>query len=69
MGLEIRGVVAAVALLPASATGGIPLLLQAPAKASGGLLPLVVNAGLVLLTGTLTLWLNTRVKRGLQTGF
>ncbi|WP_137285516.1 DUF389 domain-containing protein [Halorussus salinisoli] len=62
------GVVAALALVPAAAAGGITLLSGAPAKASGGLLLLVVNAGMVVITGTLTLWLHTRGDSKAHTG-
>ncbi|WP_232685809.1 DUF389 domain-containing protein [Halobacterium zhouii] len=55
------GVVAALALVPAAAAGGITLLSRSPAKATGGLLLLVVNAGLVVITGTVALWLQARV--------
>ncbi|MFC4552482.1 MULTISPECIES: DUF389 domain-containing protein [Halorussus] len=62
------GVVAALALVPAAAAGGITLLSRAPAKASGGLLLLVVNAGLVVITGTATLWLDARGDSKAHTG-
>ncbi|WP_136716251.1 DUF389 domain-containing protein [Halorientalis salina] len=62
------GVVAALALVPAAAAGGITLLSRAPAKASGGLLLLVVNAGVVVITGTVTLWLDARGDRKAHTG-
>lgn len=62
------GVVAALALVPAAAAGGITLLSRAPAKASEGLFLLVVNAGLVVITGTVTLWLNARVDSKSNTG-
>ena len=61
------GVVAALALVPAAAAGGITLLSRMPAKASGGLLLLVVNAVLVVITGTVTLWLDASVERKLDT--
>lgn len=63
------GVVAALALVPAAAAGGITLLSRAPAKASGGLLLLLVNAGLVVITGTVTLWLDARVDSKSHTGY
>lgn len=62
------GVVAALALVPAAAAGGITLLSRAPAMASGGLLLLIVNAGLVVITGTVTLWLGARADGKSQTG-
>lgn len=62
------GVVAALALVPAAAAGGITLLSGAPAKASGGLLLLLVNAGLVVITGTVTLWLDARADSTSHTG-
>ncbi|WP_324760710.1 DUF389 domain-containing protein [Haloarcula sp. GH36] len=61
------GVVAALALVPAAAAGGITLLSQAPGKASGGLLLLVLNAGMVVITGTVTLWLGARGDRKADT--
>ncbi|AWB28242.1 hypothetical protein HARCEL1_11285 [Halococcoides cellulosivorans] len=61
------GVVAALALVPAAAAGGITLLSQAPARASGGLLLLLLNAGMVVVTGTVTLWLGARGDRKADT--
>ncbi|GAA0538195.1 DUF389 domain-containing protein [Halorubrum ejinorense] len=62
------GVVAALALVPAAAAGGITLLSRAPVKASGGLLLLGLNAGMVVITGTVTLWLGARGDRKSDTG-
>ncbi|MDT3436503.1 DUF389 domain-containing protein [Haloarcula sp. 1CSR25-25] len=61
------GVVAALALVPSAAAGGITLLSQAPDKASGGLLLLVLNAGMVVITGTVTLRLGARGDRKAHT--
>ncbi|MFC6757913.1 DUF389 domain-containing protein [Halomicroarcula sp. GCM10025894] len=61
------GVVAALALVPAAAAAGITLLSRAPARASGGLLLLVLNAGMVVITGTVTLWLGARGDREADT--
>lgn len=62
------GVVAALALVPAAAAGGITLLSRAPTKASGGLLLLVINASVVVITGTVTLWLDARGDSKAHTG-
>jgi uncharacterized hydrophobic protein (TIGR00271 family) len=54
------GVVAAVALLPAAAAGGIALLSGSLAKAWGGFVLLVVNVVAIVIAGTATLLVRYR---------
>lgn len=49
------GVVAALALVPAAAAGGIALLSHHPAHSLGGFGLLGINVGLIVVTGVLTL--------------
>ena len=49
------GVVAALALVPAAAAGGIALLSRDPVRSLGGLGLLGINVGLIVVTGVVTL--------------
>lgn len=49
------GVVAALAIVPAAAAGGISLLSRSPSMATGGLYLLAINVALIVLTGIATL--------------